>query len=128
MDLKEIRASIDATDYEIVKLLKRRMEYGLRLRRLKPAVEEPGREQQVIDHVCSYSHKVLDADFTERIYRNIIAESKRVQEKGLKLLGFQGEHGAYSEVAADYYAPGFVPIPCPSFHEVFKEVSSGQSI
>ena len=126
MDLKEIRRSIDATDYEIVKLLNRRMEYGLRLKRLKSNVEEPGREQEVIDHVRSYSYNVVEPDFTEQLYRTIIDESKRVQEKGLKLIGFQGEHGAYSEVAAHSYGSGLVSIPCPSFHEVFKEVESGQ--
>jgi len=106
MDLKEIRKSIDATDYEIVKLLNRRLEYGLRLKRLKSNVVEP--------------------DFAEQIYLSIIGESKRVQEKGLKLVGFQGEHGAYSEVAAHAYGPGLISIPCPSFHEVFREVESGQ--
>lgn len=126
MDLSEMRKSIDATDYEIVKLLNRRMEYGLRLRRLKSNVEEPGREREVLDHVRSYSYDVVEPAFVERIYRSIIAESKRIQEKGLKLLGFQGEHGAYSEVAAHAYGPGLVSIPCPSFHEVFKEVESGQ--
>ncbi len=126
MDLKEIRRSIDATDYEIVKLLNRRMEYGLRLKRLKSSVAEPGREQEVIDHVRSYSCNVMEPGFTEQIYRIIMDESKRIQEKGLKLVGFQGEHGAYSEVAAHSYAPGLASIPCPSFHEVFREVESGQ--
>ncbi len=42
MDLKEIRRSIDATDYEIVKLLNRRIEYELRLKRLKSSVAESG--------------------------------------------------------------------------------------
>jgi prephenate dehydratase/chorismate mutase/prephenate dehydratase len=122
MDLKEIRRSIDATDYEIVKLLNRRIEYALRLKRLKSSVAEPGREQEVIDHVRSYSYNVVEADFAEHLYREIMAESRRVQEKGLRLIGFQGEHGAYSEVAAHSYGPAFAAIPCPSFHEVFKEV------
>lgn len=126
MDLKEIRRSIDATDYEIVKLLNRRMEYALRLKRLKSSVAEPAREQEVIDHVRSYSYNVVEADFAEHLYREIMAESRRVQEEGLRLIGFQGEHGAYSEVAAHSYGPSFVAIPCPSFHEVFKEVEAGQ--
>jgi prephenate dehydratase/chorismate mutase/prephenate dehydratase len=68
----------------------------------------------------------VEPDVAEQIYRTIIDESKRVQEKGLKLVGFQGEHGAYSEVAAHAYGPGLVSIPCPNFHEVFREVESGQ--
>ncbi len=126
MDLREIRMSIDATDYEIVKLLNRRMEYALRLKRLKRAVAEPGREDEVLAHVRSYSHNVVEPDFLEHLYKAIMGESKRIQEKGLRLIGFQGEHGAYSEVAAYAYGPSFVSIPCPSFHEVFREVDSGQ--
>lgn len=126
MDLKEIRKSIDAADYEIVKLLNQRMEYALRLKRLKRKVEEPNREEEVLTHVLSYSHNVVERDFVEVLYKSIMAEAKRIQEKGLPLVGFQGEHGAYSEVAAYTYGPTLVPIPCPSFHEVFKEVESGQ--
>jgi prephenate dehydratase/chorismate mutase len=126
MDLKEIRKSIDATDYEIVKLLNRRMEYALRLKRLKNNVTEPGREDEVLAHVLSYSHDVVEPDFLEQLYRAVMAESRRIQEKGLRLIGFQGEHGAYSEVAAHSYGSSLVSIPCPSFHEVFREVESGQ--
>jgi prephenate dehydratase/chorismate mutase len=126
MDLKEIRKSIDATDYEIVKLLNRRMEYALRLKRLKGAVAEPGREDEVLAHVLSYSHNVVEPDFLKQLYKAIMGESRRIQEMGLRLIGFQGEHGAYSEVAAYSYGPAFVSIPCPSFHEVFREVESGQ--
>lgn len=126
MDLKEIRKSIDGADYEIVKLLNKRMEYGLRLTRLKTTVSEPGREEEVLSHVRSYSHDVLNPDFVEGLYSAIISESKRIQQSGLKLVGFQGEHGAYSEVAAHTYGESFVSIPCSGFHDVFKEVESGQ--
>jgi prephenate dehydratase/chorismate mutase len=126
MDLKDIRKSIDATDYEIVKLLNRRMEYALRLKRLKSSVTEPGREDEVLAHVRSYSHDVVEPEFLEQLYKAIMAESRRIQEKGLRLIGFQGEHGAYSEVAAYSYGSSFVSIPCSSFHEVFREVESGQ--
>jgi prephenate dehydratase/chorismate mutase/prephenate dehydratase len=126
MDLKEIRKSIDAADYEIVKLINQRMEYALRLKRLKTKVEEPGREDEVLKHVLSYSHNVVEPDFVEQLYRSIMAEAKRIQEEDVPLIGFQGEHGAYSEVAAYSYGPSLVPIPCPNFHEVFREVESGQ--
>jgi prephenate dehydratase/chorismate mutase len=126
MDLKEIRKSIDAADYEIVKLLNQRMEYALRLKRLKSTVEEPSREEEVLAHVLSYSHNVVEPDFVEQLYKSIMGEAKRIQEKDLRLVGFQGEHGAYSEVAAYSYGPALIPIPCLSFHEVFREVESGQ--
>ena len=94
MDLKEIRKSIDGIDYEIVKLLERRMEYALRLKRLKRSVAEPEREREVLAHVRSYSHNVIEHAFIEEVYGAIMEESKRIQEKGLRLIGFQGEHGA----------------------------------
>jgi prephenate dehydratase/chorismate mutase len=126
MDLKEIRKAIDATDYEIVKLLNRRLEYALRLKRLKSGVVEPDLEREVFEHVRSYSHNATEPGFTERLYTTIIEESRRIQEKELRLIGFQGEHGAYSEVAAHAWAPVLASIPCVSFHDVFKEVETGQ--
>ncbi len=126
MELKEIRKSIDAIDYEIVKLLNRRLECALRLKRLKSVLVEPAREKEVFEHVRNYSHNVTEPEFTERLYKTIIEESRRIQGKELRLIGFQGEHGAYSEVAAHAWAPGLVSIPCVSFHDVFNEVESGQ--
>jgi prephenate dehydratase/chorismate mutase len=126
MDLKEIRNSIDAIDYEIVKLLNRRLECALRVKRLKSGVVEPAREREVFEHVRSCSHNVTEPEFTERLYTTIIEESRRIQEKELHLIGFQGEHGAYSEVAAHTWAQALASIPCVSFHDVFREVEAGQ--
>ena len=126
MDLQEIRRHIDAIDYEIVKLLNRRMEHVLRLKRLKNTVIEPEREQEVLDRVRSCSTNVVEPDFTEQLYRAVISESRRIQEKELLLAGFQGEHGAYSEVAASAYRSELVPLPCASFHEVFEQTATGQ--
>ncbi|HEX2966378.1 MAG TPA: prephenate dehydratase, partial [Syntrophorhabdaceae bacterium] len=54
------------------------------------------------------------------------AESKDIQKRDLKLTGFQGEHGAYSEAALIAYDNSLVPIPCKEFYDVFYEVISGQ--
>lgn len=126
MDLKEIRHHIDVIDYEIVKLINRRMEHALRLKRLKSSIREPDREQEVLARVRSCSTNVVEPDFAEQLYHAIIEESRRIQEKDLLLLGFQGEHGAYSEVAANAYQAGLIPLPCASFHEVFEQTATGQ--
>lgn len=126
MNLEEIRKTIDSYDCEMIQLLHKRVESALRLKRLKRAVSEPERERAVIDHVRSYPHPIVGAEFVESLYRSIIQESRCLQEKDLRLAGFQGEHGAYSEVAVHSYDRNLVPIPCPSFHEVFAEVASGQ--
>lgn len=126
MDLKDIRRHIDTIDYEIVKLLNRRMEHALRLKRLKSNVVEPEREQEVLERVRGCSTNVVEPDFTEQLYRTIIEESRRIQGKELLLIGFQGEHGAYSEVAANLYQPGLIPLPCAGFHDVFEQTATGQ--
>ncbi|MGD0231604.1 MAG: prephenate dehydratase domain-containing protein [Syntrophorhabdales bacterium] len=126
MDLKEIRSAIDTIDYEIVNLISRRMEHALRLKRLKNSLVEPEREREVLEQVRGYSHNVMEPAFTERLYRAIIEEARRIQTEEMRLMGFQGEHGAYSEVAARRYDPDLVPIPCESFHEVFGQVETGQ--
>ncbi len=126
MDLKEIRDSIDMIDYELVSLLSRRLEAALRVNRLKSSVVEPGREREVIEHVRSHSHNLLQPDFTERLYTLIIGESRRVQQESPKIIGFQGEHGAYSELASRLFDPALAAIPCTGFQDVFSEVETGQ--
>ncbi|MFA4872621.1 MAG: prephenate dehydratase domain-containing protein [Patescibacteria group bacterium] len=44
-------------------------------------------------------------------------------------IAFQGEHGAYSEIAAQkYFGIHAAMIPCPSFDEVFKAVAKGKAL
>ncbi len=43
-------------------------------------------------------------------------------------VAFQGEPGAYSELAArDYFAEDIQTIPCPAFEDVFAAVTSGET-
>lgn len=43
------------------------------------------------------------------------------------VVAFQGEPGAYSEAAAQRYAPDATLLPCPSFEDVFRSVESETS-
>lgn len=43
------------------------------------------------------------------------------------VVAFQGEPGAYSEAAAQRYAPDATLLPCPSFEDVFRAVESGRA-
>ncbi len=43
------------------------------------------------------------------------------------VVAFQGEPGAYSEAAAQKYAPEATLLPCPSFEDVFRAVESGRA-
>lgn len=42
-------------------------------------------------------------------------------------IAFQGEPGAYSEAAAQRFAPGREALPCRSFEDVFASVASGRA-
>ena len=40
-------------------------------------------------------------------------------------IAFQGEPGAFSEVACRRFAPGYAPLACPTFEDAFEAVKSG---
>src|SRR5262249_39715115 len=94
-------------------------------KKLKEKVTEPRREEEVLAGVRHNPFDLLTPEFSERLYQEIIGESKRLQEKNLRLIGFQGEHGAYSEMAVRQFDSAAVPIPHCEFGDVFAAVRSG---
>ncbi len=126
MNLAELRGEIDRVDSEILKLLSRRMELALRTGRFKADPADPPRERAVIEGIRNQSRGLLEPDFTEGIFQSVVGEAKKLQEKALSLVGFQGEHGAHSEVAIRSLDPGWIPIPCGEFAEVFEGVQRGE--
>ena len=122
MELDEIRKKIDMIDAGIMRLLNERMENAVRLKKLKGEVEDSEREKAVLAHVQKCSYGLVKSGFSGDIYKLIMNESKRLQNSGPLLVGFQGEHGAYSEEASMGYNPSAVPIPCPQFEDVFEGV------
>lgn len=126
MNLDRIRKRIDLIDFELMQLLNNRMELAVRAKRLKGYITDANREQEILDKVKRLSRNLLTPAFSERLYEQIIAQSKAIQEQDFHLVGFQGEHGAYSEVACLAYDPSLIPIPCREFHEVFHDVATGR--
>lgn len=126
MELNELRTKIDRIDSELLNLLGKRMEYALRTKRMKKSVDDPTREKEVIDSARKQSKGLIRPEFSQKLFEQIIAESKSLQQTDLKLAGFQGEHGAYSEVAVKEYGKGLVPIPCLEFVDIFEAVGKGQ--
>jgi chorismate mutase/prephenate dehydratase len=130
MDLSNLRREIDATDTEIIKLIAKRIgiagEIGRRKEQIGKAVEDKGREQQVLDAVRRDAREMnISPDDAVAIYRQIIAASKRIQGA---TAAFQGEHGAYGEEAAiSFFGPSVEVRPCEDFAEVFKTVEDGVS-
>lgn len=125
MKLDEIRHNIDLIDSKILKLLNDRFEQGLLAKRFKDKIEDPGREKEVLEKIRNNANALIESDFSEEIYKNILTQSKKLQAKDLVIIGFQGEHGAYSEEAVRRYNRDYVTIPCTTFNEVFEGVNSG---
>ena len=125
MGLSKIRKGIDLLDSEILKLLNDRMELVLMAKKFKGTIQDSEREKEVLSRIRMNSTDLINAGFIESIYREIIRESKKLQANNFELIAFQGEHGAYSEVASKAWNGNLIPIPCKEFAEVFEGVGSG---
>jgi prephenate dehydratase/chorismate mutase/prephenate dehydratase len=123
--LAELRAQIDDTDRKLLRLLDQRIEYALQTARLKADVTDAGREEEVRSRVRAAACGLVSEDFVEGLYAAIIDESKRLQARRPRFGAFQGEHGAWSEMALDRFDPTLVPVACRGFTEVFDGVASG---
>lgn len=125
MDLFEIRKNIDKIDNKIVKLLDQRMELTLRTTRFKKKIQDKNREKEIIDNAAKMPVRFMSKDFIKNFFISIMAESRQLQGRGPKLVGFQGEHGANTEVAILANDPALVPIPCMKIVDVFEGVLRG---
>lgn len=125
MDLNDIRKKIDTIDFEILKLLNSRMEFALRTKKFKRGITDERRESEVIEYIRKHSQGLIEPEFCKGLFSQIIGESKRLQGENLRLIGFQGEHGAFSEVAARQFDTELIYISCDEFREIFDAVGSG---
>lgn len=124
MSLKKIREEIDHIDAQILKLLNERMERALMAKRFKSEIEDREREKEVLNRIREDATGLVTEEFAEKLYIEIIKQSKELQLKDYKLIAFQGEHGAYGEVAAEVWNRDFIPVSCPDFARVFEGVES----
>jgi len=127
MSLEKIRDRIDFIDHEILRFLHERIELGLRTRRFKQDIYDKEREMQILGRIQEYAraHSVIQVDFVEQLFSMIMKESRRIQRENKLLIGFQGEHGAFSEVAARHFNPNLAALPCTEFADVLEEVGHG---
>ncbi len=123
MNLEEIRKKIDILDFEILRLLEERFELALMANRLKSNVYDEKREREIFENISRY-HKnpIIGEIFKQNLFKMILAESKRLQLEKIQLIGFQGEHGANSEVAAKIFNSSLLPFPCKEFKDVVEGV------
>ncbi|MGD8369636.1 MAG: prephenate dehydratase [Desulfobacterales bacterium] len=125
MKLNEIRTKIDKIDRELLVLLQERMGFALRTKKFKQSVNDPQREEALLARAERMSLDLVERSFTRQLLKTILTESKRLQTEDRPLVAFQGEHGAYGEVAARKLVPGGAYIPCLEFVDVFRGVEDG---
>lgn len=155
--LDELRQSIDQIDQELVRLFERRMAVTEQVGRYKQEIGMPvldaAREREVLaKKVDLLSDPALQSDVV-RLYENIMAISRR-QQRGLVLEGqenpdfskimgdiaragapipdprvvYQGEPGAYSEMAAvDFFGEDVNALGLEQFEDVFLALKEGRA-
>jgi prephenate dehydratase/chorismate mutase/prephenate dehydratase len=125
MDLKNIRNHIDILDAKILNLLNERMEQAIMTKKFKEQIEDGEREKEIFQRIVESYNILLDPKFCKKLFVEIIAESKNLQSRDNRIIAFQGEHGAYGEIAAKNWNGDVIPVPCKEFIEIFDGVESG---
>jgi len=80
MSLDGLRKRIDAVDRRILRLLDLRFRYALGTGRFKREAQDAGREGEILRSVSGQAAgRLAGPDFAVRIYREILAESRKLQ-------------------------------------------------
>ncbi len=80
MDLNEIRNKIDSIDSKILKLLGERMKLAIMTIKFKEVIEDVDREKELIERIRKNSVALVNPDFYSNLFKDILKESKRLQE------------------------------------------------
>ena len=125
MKIEDIHKKIDKIDRELMVLLQERMGWVLRSNKFKQTVSDAASEEEMLTRFERLNLDLMERSFTKQLLKTIIDESRRLQQEDRQLVAFQGEHGAYGEVAARKLLPGGAYIPCMEFIDVFRGVEEG---
>ncbi len=125
MKLNEISRKIDKIDRELLVLLQERMGLSLRSTKFQEASGDRTREDDMLERMERMNLDLIKASFSRQLLKTIIDESKRLQDEDRQLVAFQGEHGAYGDVASRQLVPDGAYIPCLEFIDVFRGVEEG---
>ena len=125
MKLSEISRKIDKIDRELLVLLQERMGLSLRSKKFQKASADTEHEEDMLAHMERMNLDLVKASFSRQLLKTIIEESRRLQDEDRQLVAFQGEHGAYGDVASRLLVPTGAYIPCLEFADVFRGVAEG---
>ena len=125
MKLNEISRKIDKIDRELLVLLQERMGLALRSKKFQEAAGDAGIETTTLEKMERMNLDLINRPFSQQLLKTIIEESKRLQDEDRQLVAFQGEHGAYGDVASRLLVPNGAYIPCLEFIDVFRGVEEG---
>jgi prephenate dehydratase/chorismate mutase len=125
MKPEQIRKKISKIDRELLVLLQERMGLALRSNKFKENLSDAQQENDMLARAERLNLDLIESSFTQRLLHTIIDETKRLQDEDRSLAAFQGEHGAYGEVAARQLVPKGAYIPCLEFIDVFRGVEDG---
>jgi prephenate dehydratase/chorismate mutase len=125
MKLEEIRKKINKVDRELLVLLQERMGLALRSKKFKKTLSDQQHENDILESAERLNLDLIESTFTRRLLKTIIEETKRLQNEDRPLVAFQGEHGAYGEVASRQLVLDGAYIPCLEFIDVFRGVEDG---
>ncbi len=124
MNKKDFKLELEKIDLQLLKLLDSRTELCLKAKKIHDDVDEEI-EKSIFETIASRSWGLVSSKFAQSVYTKILQEIARLKNLDYKLIGFQGEHGAYSEMASHIWDKKMIPIPCSEFTDVFEGVTNG---
>ncbi|MGH8953333.1 MAG: bifunctional 3-deoxy-7-phosphoheptulonate synthase/chorismate mutase [Acidimicrobiia bacterium] len=116
-DIEQIRDDIDRIDADILKLLAERKAHSIRIAKEKGIHDRPSRDQLreedlISDRIASGMDHDLDSGLVNRVWREIVNDSVRIQQEHLGrtersrqavTVAIQGIEGSYSQLASQQY-------------------------
>jgi prephenate dehydratase/chorismate mutase len=148
MSIDDWRSRINELDRELLRLLNERARIALKVGESKKeagvSLCDHTREREVLERMCQANEGPLDDRAIIELYRAIIHESRRIQQRiestevpelALELnakqklrVAFQGARGAFSEAAAlKLLGNEIVLTPRPTFGSLFNAIEDGSA-
>lgn len=128
MDLEKIRKEIDKIDYELLKILHKRINIIKKIREIKKNenlnIYQPEREREIIKKILKFNNNIFPEESLINIYSEIFSASRKVQSP-LKI-GYLGPEATFSHQAAlKIFGSQSIYIPFSTIRDVFNEVETG---